>query len=373
MAELTETCTVASGHANTSQRQLSATEQVNLKEKETTEAQIRDMIEQRKRLAASIERAEDEFAKVVLELPGVFSLLTKSAADKCSEGLHGVTSFFRKFTGNLVKFDIFGCFNTIRKDLVGLGKKFIGFLTDDGVDYGQEAIEYETGNSKAEEELSREALTYIEVVKMRAAIDLILQMLLDQGNLNIQRSSDVVWEGQAKLDANMRALKKIGNDAELARIVSSILNVCELVLNESKSFHQTEETYQQVISILTEAQESIDAMAKTLKDKLDARTTEKDAAATQDATEGKKDIRYPVLEQIAQRRFAKGKELHTLWKRYDRQTENITSHFEVQKETAELLSGLTVELNVLEKTLDLMSKASTDLTTVSVVEPVHIT
>ena len=197
-------------------------------------------------------------------------------------------------------------------------------------------------------------------------------MLLDQGNLNIQRSSDVVWEGQAKLDANMRALKKIGNDAELARIVSSILNVCELVLNESKSFHQTEETYQQVISILTEAQESIDAMAKTLKDKLDARTAEKDAAATQDATEGKKDIRYPVLEQIAQRRFAKGKELHTLWKRYDRQTENITSHFEVQKETAELLSGLTVELNVLEKTLDLMSKASTDLTNVSVVEPVHM-
>ena len=193
------------------------------------------------------------------------------------------------------------------------------------------------------------------------------QMLLEQGSLQVQRSNDTIWETQAQLEASMRAVKKTtGKFSELERIVSSLLNVCQTVLSESKAMNPSNEAYEQVISILSEAQDSLETMSKTLKEKLDARTAERNSAAAEDAAKPTKDRRYPVLEEIAQRRFAKGKELHTLWKRYDRQTDHITSHFEVQKETAELLSGLAVELNVLEKTLDLMSKASTDLTNVSI-------
>ena len=362
VGELTKTCTVACGDAKSSWQKLSDTVQFNFKQKTMT-ASDRIIVGQKKGMVANIEQAEHEFAKVVLELPGVFSLLTKSAIDKCSERLHSAKSFFQTFTG-MVRFDIFSCFDTICNDLVGLGKKFTGFIRDDEVNSTEEVIECETGNPKAEEEILGETVMYIEVLKVRAAIDLILQMLLDQGNLNHQRSHKLVWGSQAKLESNMRVLKKIGNDAELTSIISNILIVCQLVLNESKSINQSEETYTQVISILTEVQQSLHTMVKTLKDKLGAQTALK--ITEYDTSKEKKDKDYPVLEQIMQRRCAKSKELHTLWKRYDQHAENSASPFQIQKEIAKLLSGLTAELNALSKTLDLISKASTDLTNVSV-------
>ena len=374
VAELTETCTVASGNASTSQRQLSATEQVNLKEKEITEEELKKMIQQRKALAASIERAEEEFAKVVLELPGVFNLLGTTAADKCSSVLHFASKYFRKLSEKAMSFQIVGFIKTVGKTLIGIKENVGEFLTYDDVDTGDEATEYEDPRTGNDEEVSRELITHIKVMQIKTAVDLMTQMLLEQGSLQVQRSNDTIWETQALLEASMRAVKKTtGKFSELERIVSSLLNVCQTVLSESKSMNPSKEAYEQVISILSEAQDSLETMSKTLKEKLDARTAERNAAATEDAAKPTKNRRYPILEEIAQRRFAKGKELNTLWKRYDRQTEHITSHFEVQKETAELLSGLTVELNVLEKTLDLMSKASTDLTNVSNLHPEHIT
>ena len=266
---------------------------------------------------------------------------------------------------------IVGFVKTLGKTLIGIKENVGEFLTDDGIDSGDEATEYDDPRTGNDEEVSRELITHIKVMQINTAVDLMTQMLLEQGNLQVQGSTDTIWETKAQLEASMRAVKKTtGKFTELERVVSSLLNVCQTVLSESKSMNPSKESYEEVISILSEAQDSLEMMSKTLKDKLDARTAERkaeaEAEASEDAAKQTKDRRYPVLEEIAQRRFARGKELHTLLKRYDRQTEHITSHFEVQKETAELLSGLTVELNVLEKTLDLMSKASTDLANVSV-------
>ena len=327
------------------------------------------MIQQRKALAGSIERAEEEFAKVVLELPGVFNLLGTTAADKCSSVLHFASKYFRKLSEKAMNLQIVGFVKTLGKTLIRIKENVGEFLTDDGIDSGEEATEYDDPRTGNDEEVSKELITHIKVMQTKTAVDLMTQMLLEQGNLQVHGSSDTVWETKAQLEASMRAVKKTtGKFTELERVVSSLLNVCQTVLSESKSMNPSKESYEQVISILSEAQDSLEMMSKTLKDKLDARTAERkaEAEASEDAAKQTKDRRYPVLEEIAQRRFARGKELHTLLKRYDRQTKHITSHFEVQKETAELLSGLTVELNVLEKTLDLMSKASTDLTNVSV-------
>ena len=48
LEELTETCTVATGHTTTTQKQGGVTEQVNIAERDATEEELKTMIEERK-------------------------------------------------------------------------------------------------------------------------------------------------------------------------------------------------------------------------------------------------------------------------------------------------------------------------------------
>ena len=372
VAELTETCTVASGQAAMNQRELSVTEQVNIKESEMTEAQIKEMIQKRKQLIESIQKAEEEFARVVLELPGALNLLTTTAVDRCTTAIHKVSRFFRKVTEKLTKLDVFGLFHTSYKELKDIGENIGNYFTADVVDDSEEPTNYGDNTTEQSEEVAKDMMIYLEVLKIKPAVDTMIQMLLDQGDLNIQRTNNTVWETQAKLDANMRVLKNKKNKkevkksemhVELETIVTSLHNICEIVLGESKAMNPSKETYQHVLSDLTDAQEKLKSMSEVLKKKLDAVASAENTSPLPESPEQHKG--FMVLERVATQRFAKGKKLHMELRRYDRETENITSHFEMQKETAALLSQLEVELNELRKTLEFLSTASIDLTNVS--------
>ena len=371
VAELTETCTVASGQAGMNQRQLNITEQVYQREMHLTEAEIEEMIKQRKKLTESIQKAEEEFARVVLQLPGVFDLLTTTAADRASGLIQKVSRFFKKVSEKVVRWDITGIFHTGWKELKDMGTNLRDFFTADVEDDSEEPTKYGESSTKHSDELARDTMMFLEVMKIKPAVDAMIQMLLDQGDLNIQRTNDTVWETQARLDANMRAMKKKNKKVkkkpemyvELEAIISNLQNVCEIVLGESKAMNPSKETYENVLANLTDAQEKLETMSKEMKSKLDAVASEENKVALPEASQQSKG--FMVLERVAAQRFAKGKNLRIELRRYDRQTENITSHFELQKETAGLLSQLVVELNELDKTLGLMSQAATDLTNVS--------
>ena len=91
-----ETCTFATGHVSTTQRQNSVAEQANITERDTTEEELKTMIEERKKFVKEIEKAEDEFAEVTMELPGAFNLLTSTAAERCTSALYETSRFFKK-------------------------------------------------------------------------------------------------------------------------------------------------------------------------------------------------------------------------------------------------------------------------------------
>ena len=363
--ELTETCTVASGQAGMTQRELRITEQVNTEESESTEAEIKEMIEKRKRLVESIQKAEEEFAKIVLELPGAFNIMTTTAVDRCTSTLHNVSRFFRKATEKIMKFDIFGFFNTCEKELKEAKDMVVDWFQ--GVkDDSEDPVSFGEGKTGKDEELAKEMIMYIKVMEIKAAVDFMTQTLLEQGSLKVQKSTiDTVWETEAKLGAKMRALKKGEKYAELESIVTSLLNVCQNILGESKSMSTSEETYNQVLNDLLGAQESLELMSKAMKHKLDSVAPEESKSSTEESPKQSHHRGFMVLERIADERFARGRKLQIHLRRYDSETDNISSLFEVQKETAGLLSQLTAELTELGKALDHMSQAATSLTNVS--------
>ena len=129
--------------------------------------------------------------------------------------------------------------------------------------------------------------------------------------------------------------------------------------------HPSEEIYQRVMNDLLQAQETLDVMLKEIRSKLDAILSKQKVTTVAKLPQKNLYKGYLILEQIAEGRFNKGRELHSLWRRYDRHTESIGSNFETQKETAETLSELTLEINVLDRKLDLMTEAGRDLTSVS--------
>ena len=111
------------------QRELSVTEQVNIKSSDLTEAQLKEMILERKKLTESIKKSEEEFAKVVLKLPGSFKLVTTTAIDRSTTFIHKASRFFKRITEKAVRFDIYGLFHTSWKEMQDVKEMVCGLVT----------------------------------------------------------------------------------------------------------------------------------------------------------------------------------------------------------------------------------------------------
>ena len=181
-----------------------------------------------------------------------------------------------------------------------------------------------------------------EVLPMKTAADQMKQKLLDENNMRNPNITEFFRETQAELEKNKTTLKSKGLQ-ELETIVSRLWNVCEMALNPTEGSHS------KIIEELNRYQKALEEILNKIE-----------RHSKPNPCKG-----YAVLEQIALKRSAKNRELHYLWKRYDRKTEEITSHFDAQKETAQVLSQLTLELRQLENTLRLLEKVSVNLSEVS--------
>ena len=365
ISEMTETCTVVGGTFRTNQGQLSIAQEVNLEESEETQQKIKEMIEERNMMADSVEKAEQEFSKVVLGLPGMLDFLGTTAVERCIVVLHIASRFFREYTEQYRRKNKIGCIKVIYKELKAIGQMLDDFFARDTTDHYDEESMFQDRETKDDKESSKDLIMSIKITQIKTAIDWMIQMLLEQGSLGVHRTRDVVWETEARLGVNMRTLKKItGEYAKFQEIVSNLSAVCQTILDESRSMHPSEETYQKVMDDLLLAQETLDVMLKEIRCKLDAILSKQKVTTVAKLPQRKLYKGYLILEQIAEGRLNKGRELHSLWRRYDRHTENISSHFEAQKLTAETLSQFTMEMNVLERKLNLMAEAGRDLTSV---------
>ena len=216
---------------------------------------------------------------------------------------------------------------------------------------------------KAAEEAFKESTTYAKVLPVKTDADLLKQMLLDENNLRNPEVIESFREAQAKLETTKRTLKTKG-PPELVTIIAGLQNVCENAMEESKYFHSSKESHSKILEELISYQGALEEMLNRIESNVDGKSVELKNIKASGPSKSNASKGYAVLEQIAIRRSAKKRELHTLWKRYDRKTEEITSHFDAQKETAQVLSRLTLELRQLENTLRLMEKVSANLSEV---------
>ena len=180
-----------------------------------------------------------------------------------------------------------------------------------------------------------------ELVLVQTTADLLQQMLHDEKNIRNPEVKESLRETQAKLERNKITLKA-KDHPKLESIVYGLSNVCAMALNPTEGSHN-------------EMMEQLRGYQRALKEMLNKTDRPSKPNPSQE---------YPVLDKILLKRFAKKMELHCLWERYDRKTEEITSHFDAQKKTAQVLSQLTLELRQFENTLLLLEKVSVTLSEV---------
>ena len=234
ISEMTETCTVVGGKFKTNEGQLSVTQEVNLDESEETQQQIKAMIEERKMMADSIEKAEQEFSKVVLGLPGILDLLGTTAVERCMVVLHVASRFFRKYNEKHRKRNNRDCFRLVYKELTLIAEMLYDFFARDTTDAYEESM-FQDKETKKDKESSKDLIMSIKIMQIKTAIDWMIEMLLEQGSLSMHRTRDVVWETEARLGVNMRTLKKIrGEYAKFQELVSNLSDVCQTILDESR-------------------------------------------------------------------------------------------------------------------------------------------
>ena len=475
VAEMTETCTIARSREQTNQRVKSGRKEMYQQEGKEVEEKIQSTIEDRKKLIDDIIDAQKEFEKTVLEIPGALGVLSSTAGKRVMSAVKGAAKLFQNFSKNLMTFNLFGCFRTVRDALYDVADTIEECLTDDVVDDSDEPISYEDKRVKFEEEYEKEMKIYSRISSMKEIIKLLIS-LASKENLNSSEERTELWEMQDSLNFTFSALSKtteVTKYAELDELVSSILDVCQEVSDETRfrGFH--EEVRTKSLKKLDEVQRSLHAMSKKkniklilklqkavesliqnpmlsrqgqgylgqrygqryfcrnffgynrieniqeelrdiqkktggtyrkiqqiissllnacgtlLKEPNKSHETVRDLKGTQQSlakilkdmdssiktkreqlesltttSYQRQDKEYDVSQKRDIERMAKGQGLYFQWKRYDRQTENITEHYELQREIAETMSQLALDLIELKKTLDLMSRASTDLSNV---------
>ena len=469
LSEMTESCTTTKSQANTCQEKATIKQAVNKNESKENEAKIRNMIEERKKFVNDIVNAQEEFAKMVLGLPGVLSVLTSTAGGRVMSVVRGVTGFFKKVTEKARNFKIFETIGAFRDGVADAAEAVVDYFTEDLVDDSDQPISFKDKRTALEEEVEMEQKIYSRIFPFNKTAQLLIVMLSQKDNFDEKSMRAKLWEMQDTLDVTARAMKKtaeVEESTQLKSIVSCVLNVCQDVLHEAGSGRLTDETRRNSIEKLNESQKSLNSMLNTRNRKLiakfqkavesmkrtlmkqgfmsrllitsdfgknkqkletalkkmerkikiqqilsslmnscdtllqESKSMTPSAKTREKAVRDIRSVQYS-LENILQemegsitskseqlqklqaessdqtqykgyeapqkrelQRLAKGQDLYFYWKRYDRQTENITSHFDAQKETAQVLAKLTLELSELRKNLELMSKTSTDLSNV---------
>ena len=273
LAELTETSTVATGHTETTQKQSTITKQVSVTERDTNEEELKVMIEERKKFVKEIDKAQDEFAAVTMELPEALSLLTSTAAETCMTEVYNTSRFFKNLTEKAVRFDLFGCFMTFNEEVKRLTNKFYG-STEENEEGANKAITFEEDETKITEEVSRDLTIHTRFYAVNSTVDLIIKMLSKQVKFKIQSFDDVIKLTQHRHKDKQRIFEKTKGQEDLERILSSVEEACEMTLTHweiqmktstthTPPFWYFHPTYQQVAATLVEAHKFLEALEES--------------------------------------------------------------------------------------------------------------
>ena len=228
VGELAEICTNAKGQTSGSQWELEVAKKVNLKEKEITEDHIKRMIEHRKEFFKVIDKAQDEYAAAMMDLPGVFNLLTSTAADTAMSAIHETSSSFRTFTEQAMKLDIVGCVKTIFK----LGQKIGRLFMERENENRRTTTIFEDKRTLLEDYLTKESTLYSNISAIRISVGLLVTLLKTE-NLNKNRDDfgNRTLETKVEADVDFRSLKIEGESTKLETRFSELLKSCASIRN----------------------------------------------------------------------------------------------------------------------------------------------
>ena len=463
--EIIQTCTIAKSRTQTNQRVKKGRNEMYGNEGKLLKEKIDSSKGDRKQLNDDVIRTLKELEQTVLNLPGRLNVLSTTAVTRVLKTVKGAAELIQNFTKNLVTLNFRGLFSTVNDAAVDVVDAIEDFLTEDDIDDdSDEPISFEDKRTKLDEEIEKEMKIYSRISSIEKIIELLISLARKE-TIDFSEARDELWKTKDGLTFTYSALSKtteVTKYAQLDDLVSCVLEVCQMVSQDTRLGQLSEETKNKSLKKLDEVQKSLDGIAKSKNMKLisklqkavesikqkhilsgyrwryfrsndrieniqeELRTIQQKTGGTykkiqqiissllkacatllndynsldetrheivtdlvgtqqslatilndmdssikskseqlkklQTSTSNQSQYKeYDVSKKRDIERMAKGQELYFYWKRYDRQVENIIEHYELLRETEETMSQLAFDLIELRKTLDLMSKAFTDL------------
>ena len=356
VAEMGETCSAANGQVSIDQTQKRAFNEENLDEEKAMDEKIKKKMKEWKDNVRNIEKIQEDFAKSTNNLPGVIKTLGTAAAKNLSYAFGPAFSFVQKAAEKMAKGDFLDLISFIGDRIAESSKG------QKDVNDSLQTMSFEDEQmTQEQEELYKETMLYTNTLPIKTAVDMLIKILDKHGSFqDMQGSASNVWKRYAKLNASMRKLKITGNDEEIQTIANGVLTICETIVSESRQFNTSQEPFNRAMKELNQYQMSLEQRLKEMKASMNRRSSEIKRK------EDRRDLSTPF-----EKRFFTGKELHYLWKKCDKKTQDISWYFEAQKETARQLSQLKLNIEELQKTLDATSKASVHLSNVSTLNTIY--
>ena len=209
-------------------------------------------------------------------------------------------------------------------------------------------------------------ISQVDVIKIQFAVNEMLQMLRKLGGMDKEKIRGTMESIKAVLEG------AVEDHTEFEKTISTALKSCQTLLDEFKSSNISEGTVKKVTEDLQNQQKSLEEMAKKTDRGIEERRNKLEQfrqvvilLTRQPRPQRKGNL---ILRQKVQEL-----DVENPWKRYDRKTDEITSLFEVQEETAQVISELTLKLNQLEENLSMMKGFSKHLSNVSSLPLLKIT
>ena len=144
-------------------------------------------------------------------------------------------------------------------------------------------------------------------MQIQMAANEMTQMLQQMDTMDLKTCEGIVTKTEEVLQVAMKKVE--GNYAGFKKIISTIMNSCQTLLDEFKSINVAEKTIKAVIVDLEKAQEALDAVMTETEANMKAKTSKLEKlmqVARPTLEQLQKGVKgNPILEEKAQKREAK--------------------------------------------------------------------
>ena len=197
----------------------------------------------------------------------------------------------------------------------------------------------------------------VHVLDIQTTVNEEIQKLRKGRKLDEDNCMEILRRTRNQMPTTMKKVRE--NLATFKQIISTVFESCQTLLDESRSWRVSKPKIEEVKRNLEEELQLLNRVLQEMEENINAKKAK--------LKELQKEITLQLCSngKRSTKRNIEGNKLHTLNKKYDQKTDEIVSHFEVQKEMAEVLSKFTSELAHIDETLNVIEGVFGDLSKVS--------